>query len=89
MQKLCSLHESLETSEDICYLKESQIANALANAVVAEVKIINNHAVTFTSLITLVIELAAANKRPVSQLAEALGGQKNLFLWPKTDVWRV
>ena len=55
-----SLHELLETSEDICYLKESQLANALANVVVAKIKIINNHAVTFTPLITLVIELSAS-----------------------------
>ena len=55
------------------YLKESQIANGLANVVVAKVKIIDNHAVTFTLLITLVIELVATNKRPASQLVEALG----------------
>ena len=68
-----SLHELLETSEDICYLEESQITNALANVVVAKVKIIGNYVITFTLLITLVFELAATNKRPVSQLTETLG----------------
>ena len=71
--QLHSLHELFESSEDICYLKESQIADALANGVVAKVKIIDNHAVTLTSLIIMLVEPAATNKRPVSQLAEALG----------------
>ena len=68
-----SLHELLETSEDICSLKDSQIANALASVVVVKVKIIDNYAVTFTLLIALVVELAATNKRPVIQLVEASG----------------
>ena len=90
MQKLCSLHESLETSEDICYLKESQIDNALAHVVVdTKTNIINNHAVTLTSLITLVVERTATYKRLVSQLAEVLGRQKNYFPWPKTNAWCV
>ena len=59
--------------KNICYLKESQIVNALANTVVAKVEIIDNHVATITSLITLVAELTATNKRLVSQLAEALG----------------
>ena len=33
-----SLHKLLETSEDVCYLKESQIVNTLANIVVVKVK---------------------------------------------------
>ena len=73
-------HELLKTSEDICSLKESQIDNTLANVVgVAKAKIINNHVVTLTSLITLVAELTATYKRLVSQLAEVLGLQKNYF----------
>ena len=48
--------------KNICFLKGSQIANALANAVVAKVEIINNHAATITSLVTLVAELTTTNK---------------------------
>ena len=46
--------------KNICYLKESQIVNALANAVVTKVEIIDNHDATITLLIMLVAELAEA-----------------------------
>ena len=53
-------------------VKESQIDNALVNVfVIAKAKIINNHPVTPTLLITLTVELAATYK--ASQLAEVLG----------------
>ena len=52
-------------------MKESQIDNALAIVVfVAKAKIIDNHAVTPTLLIMLMVELAATYKRLVSQLAK-------------------
>ena len=77
-------------TDSICYLKENQIDNALANIVViTKAKIIDNHAVTLTSLIAMVVELNATYKRLVSQLAEGFGRQKNYFPWPKTNVWCV
>ena len=68
-------HELLESSEKyLLYIwKKVQIINALANIVFVKVKIIKNHAAIITSLITLVVELTATNKRLVSQLAEAFG----------------
>ena len=75
--------------KNIFYLKESQIINALVNAVVAKIEIIDNHVSMITSLITSVTELTATNTRLASQLANALGRQKDYFPWPKTDVWRV
>ena len=76
MQLVCMSYWKLQKIS-ATYLKESQIANGLANVVVAKVKIIDNHAVASTLLITLVIELAATNKKPVNQLMEALGRYKN------------
>ena len=55
------------------YLKESQIVSALVNDVVMKGEIIDNQVATITSLITLVSELIATNKRLASQLAEVLG----------------
>ena len=48
------------------------MVNALANIVLAKVKITNNHVATITSCIALVVELTATNKRLTSQLAEVL-----------------
>ena len=68
-----SIHHLLETSENICRLKESQFANALANTVVVKVEIINNHVAMIVSLTTLVGELTLTNKRLAGQLADRLG----------------
>ena len=70
------------------YLKESQIVSALVNDVVMKGEIIDNQVATITSLITLVSELIATNKRLASQLAEVLGRWKNYFPWSKIHVWR-
>ena len=43
-------------------MKESQIANALANLVVAKVRIIENHVIAFMLLIIFVVEFAATKK---------------------------
>ena len=71
IQLACMSYWKLQ--KNICYLKESEIANTLVNVVVAKVDIINNHVTTIILLIMLVAELTATSKRLVSQLAEALG----------------
>ena len=69
-----SLHELLNISEEYLLFERKSNCDPPANTVVAKVEIIDdNHAAMITSLITLVVELAATNKRLVSQLAASLG----------------
>ena len=69
----------ISTTVALIVFKESQLDNALANvAVVAKAKIIGNHDVRPTSLITLVVELAATYK--VSEPAcGGIGSTEKLF----------
>ena len=65
-------------------MKETQIDNALANVVVvAKTKITNNHAVTLTSLITLVVELGVIYKKAREPACGGIGPEEKLFSMAK------